>query len=57
MEYIKKKINLLDNKSNQLTKFWSKNWVGSRRVCNIYSQIKFKTSMLKSSLCDYSIYL
>ena len=26
----------------------------SRGICNTNSQIKFKTTMLKSSLCDYS---
>ena len=35
-----------------------KNWVEindeSRRTYNVNSQIKFKTTMLKSSLCDYS---
>ena len=42
MEY-QKIINLLDNTSNQPSKFRTK----------IHSQIKFKTIMLKSSLCDY----
>ena len=35
-----------------------KNWVEinheSRGTYNVNSQIKFKTTMLKSSLCDYS---
>ena len=35
-----------------------KNWVEindeSRGTYNVKSQIKFKTTMLKSSLCDYS---
>ena len=35
-----------------------KNWVEinnrSRGIYNVNSQIKFKTTMLKSSLCDYS---
>ena len=47
-----------DNKSNQPSKFRTKNWVEingeSRGTCNVNSQIKFKTAMLKSSLCDYS---
>ena len=51
-------INLLDNTPNQPTKFRTKNWVeindDSRGTYNTNSQIKFKTSMLKSSLCDYS---
>ena len=50
-------INLLDNTPNQPTKFWTKNWVekwndDARGRCNTNSQTKFKTSMLKSSLCD-----
>ena len=53
-----KKINLLDNAPHQPTKFRTKNWVetndGSYRVYNIGSQIKFKTSMLKSILWDHS---
>ena len=51
--------NLLDdNKSNQPFKSKTKNWVEindeSRGTYNVNSQIKFKTIMLKSSLCDYS---
>ena len=57
MEY-QKIINLLDNTSNQPSKFRTKIWVEindeSRGTCNTNSQIKFKTTMLKSSLCDYS---
>ena len=57
MEY-QKIINLLDNRPNQPTKFRTKNWVernyDSRRRYNTNSQIKFKTSMLTSSLCDFS---
>ena len=57
MQY-QKIINLLDNKPNQPSKFSAKNWVeiydDSRGTYNTNSQIKFKTSMLKSSLCDYS---
>ena len=51
-------INLLDNTTNQPTNFRAKNWVEindnahGRYYTNI--QIKFKTSMLKSSSCDYS---
>ena len=57
MEY-KKIANLLDdNKSNQPSKFRTKNWVEindeSRGTYNVNSQIKFKTTMLKSSLCNY----
>ena len=43
---------------NQPTKFWTKNWVEiNDDVHGMYkenSQIKFKTSMVKSILCDYS---
>ena len=57
MEY-QKIINLLDNTPNQPSKFRTKNWVeindDARGTYNTNSQIKFKTSMLKSSLCDYS---
>ena len=57
MEY-QKIINLLENTPNQPTKFSTKNWVEindeSRRTYNTNSQIRSKTSMLRSSLCDYS---
>ena len=57
MEY-QKIANLLDDSSSQPSKFKRKNWVEineeSRGTYNINSQIKFKTTMLKSSLCDYS---
>ena len=57
MEY-QKIINLLDNILNQLSKFRIKNWIEmndeSRGVYNKNSDIRFKTTMLKSSLCDYS---
>ena len=49
---------MIDDASNQPSKFKTKNWVEindeSRRTYNVNSQIKFKTTMLKSSLCDYS---
>ena len=52
-------INLLDNTPKQPTKFrtifWFKKYDGLRRTYNINSQIKFKSSMLRSSLCDYSV--
>ena len=55
MEY-QKIINLLGNTSNQLSKFRTKNWIEindqSRGVYNTNSDIRFKTTMLKSSLCD-----
>ena len=57
MEY-QKIINLLDNTSNQPSKFKTKSWVDlndeSLGMYNANSQIEFKTSMLRSSLCDYS---
>ena len=57
MEY-QKIANLLDNASNQPSKFRTKNWVEinneSRRVYSTGSDIKFKTTMLRSSLCDYA---
>ena len=57
MEY-QKIANLLDNASNQPSKFRTKNWVEindeSRGTYAVNKQIKFKTSMLRSSLCDYS---
>ena len=47
-----------DGTSNQSSIFRTKNWVEindeSRGTYNVNSQIKFKTTMLKSSLCDYS---
>ena len=57
MEY-QKIANLIDGASNQPSKFKTKNWFEkndeSIGACNVNSQIKFKTTMLKSSLCDYS---
>ena len=56
MEY--KKNNLLDNISNQSSNFRTKFWVEindeSTGVYNTNNQIKFRTTMLKPSLCDYS---
>ena len=58
MEY-QKIANLIDdNTPNQPSKFRTRNWVEindeSRGAYNVNSQIKFKTTMLKSSLCDYN---
>ena len=57
MEY-QKVINLLGNTPNQQTKFRTQNWVeaidGSHGVYTFDSQIKFETSMIRSSLRDYS---
>ena len=53
-----KTINLFDNTLNQSSKFKTKNQVettdDSQGVYTTNSQIKFKTSMLRSSLCGYS---
>ena len=58
MEYRKIANFLDDNKSNKPFKFRTKNLVEinneSRGTYNVNSQIKFKSTMLKSSLCDYS---
>ena len=52
MEY-QKIANLIDDASNHSSKFRTKNWVEindeSRGAYNVNSQIKFKTTMLKSS--------
>ena len=50
--------NLLNDGSNKLSKFRTRKWIeindeGSGRYSH-NKQIKFKTSMLRSSLCDYS---
>ena len=58
MEYQRISNLLDDTKSNQPSKFRTGNWAEindeSRGTYNVNSQIKFKTTMLKSSLCDYS---
>ena len=50
--------NLIDDTSSKPSKFRTKSWVEindeSRGTYNVNGQIKFKTAMLKSSLCDYS---
>ena len=57
MEY-EKTTTLSDNASNQPSKFRTKTWVEindeSTGAYNVNSHIKFKTTMRKSSLCDYS---
>ena len=57
MEY-QKIAKLIDGTSNQPSRFRTKNWVEtndeSRGTCNVNSQIKFKTTMSRSILCDYS---
>ena len=50
--------NLLDDSSNKTSKFRTEHWVEindeSRGKYNDDKQIRFKTTMLKSSICDYS---
>ena len=57
MEY-QKIANLIDNASNQPSKFRTKNWVEindeSRGTYSVNSQVKYETTMLKSVLCNYS---
>ena len=58
MEY-QKIANLIDcDASSEPSKFRTKNWVvindESRGTYNVNNQIKFKTTMLNSSLYDYS---
>ena len=52
MKY-QKIINLIDNTSNQMSKFRTKSWTEindqSRGVYNTNSDIRFKTTMLKFS--------
>ena len=62
MEY-QKIANLLNDGSSKPSKFKTRNWVEindeTRGTYSPNKHIKFKTSMLRSSLCDYSdhIYL
>ena len=48
----------MDNTSDQPSKFKAKNWIeineNTHGTCKTNSQIKFKTSMLKSSLYNYN---
>ena len=57
MEY-QKIANLLNDTSNKPSKFRTRNWVeindDIRRGYSPNKQIRFKTAMLRSSLCDYS---
>ena len=56
MEY-QKIANQLDNTSNQPSKFRTKNWVeinDESRGIYTSNDIQFKTSMLRSNLCDYA---
>ena len=56
MEY-QKIVNLLENASNQPSKFRTRNWVkvnDESRGTYTGDNIKFKTTMLRSDLCDYT---
>ena len=57
MEY-QKIANFLNYESNKLSKFKTRNWAEindeARGTYSPNKQIKFKTSMLRFSLCDYS---
>ena len=49
---------MLDNRSTQLSKFRTKKWIEindkSRVKFNTSNDIRFKTTILKSTLCDFS---
>ena len=57
MEY-QEVINLLDNTQNELSEFGTKNWFEindkSRGTYNKGNEIKFKTSMTRWNICNYS---
>ena len=56
MEY-QKIINLLDDTMNQPSIFRTRNWVyinDESKGRYYISNIRFKTSMIRSNLCDYS---
>ena len=57
MEY-QKIINLIGKTQNEPSKLRTRNWVEindeSRGAYNKNNHIKFKTSMIRSNLCDYS---
>ena len=49
---------MLNDASNKSSKFRTRNWVEKnddiRGAYSLNKQIRFKTAMLRSSLCDYS---
>ena len=50
-------MNLLRNASNQLSKFRTRTWVeinDESKGTSTSNDIKFKTTMLRSNLCDYA---
>ena len=52
-----KRANLLDNALNHLSKFRTRNWVeinDESRGTYTGNDIRFKTTMLRSNLCDYA---
>ena len=52
-----KMANLLDSASGQPSKFRTRNWVeisGESRGTYTSNDIKFKTTMIRSNLCDYA---
>ena len=56
MEY-QKVANLLNNESDKPSKFRTRNWVeinDDSRGTYTSNNIKFKTAMLRSDLCDYA---
>ena len=57
MEY-QKITNLLDTSSDNVPRFITKKWIEvhdqSGGIYNTNKQIRFKTSMIQSDLCDYS---
>ena len=56
MEY-QKIANLLESTSDDLSKFRTRNWVeinDKSRENYANGEIKFKTTMLRSNLCDYA---
>ena len=56
MEY-QKISNLLESTSDNLSKFRTRNWVEINDELTGYytnSDIRFKTTMLRSNLCDYA---
>ena len=56
MEY-QQITNLLDTKSDKVPRFNTKKWIEvhdqSGKIYNTNKQIRFKTSMLRSELCNY----
>ena len=56
MEY-QKRANLLESISDNRSKFRTRNWIGindESRGSYANSDIRFKTTMLRSNLCDYA---